>query len=77
MLVEVPPSSEKRWLGDGDEDLKQLLGDLQQVHLPENPGEAWTRLQILERIKNCVNALELDHIKVLKEMEKKGDPFGV
>ncbi len=76
MLAEVPESTEKVWLGSDDEDLKRLLRDLQQVDLPEQPLKAWGRLQLLHRIKNCINAIELDHIKVLKRIEK-GDPYGV
>jgi Domain of unknown function (DUF222) len=76
MLAEVSASAEKVWLGSDDEDLRQLLRDLQQVHLPDHPRQAWARLQILNHIKNCINAIELDHIKVLKQIEK-GDPYGV
>jgi hypothetical protein len=76
MLEEVSASAEKVWLGSDDEDLRQLLRDLQQVHLPDHPRQAWARLQILNHIKNCINAIELDHIKVLKQIEK-GDPYGV
>ncbi len=76
MLAEVPESTEKVWLGPDDDDLTGLLRDLQQVRLPDHPLRAWGRLQILHRIKNCINAIELDHIKVLKRIEK-GDPYGV
>ncbi len=76
MLAEVSPSAEKVWLGSDDEDLQKLLRDLQQVHLPDHPRQAWARLQILNHIKYCINAIELDHIKVLKQIEK-GDPYGV
>jgi hypothetical protein len=76
MLAEVSASAEKVWLGSDDEDLQQLLRDLQQLHLPDHPRQAWARLQILNHIKNCINAIELDHIKVLKQIEK-GDPYGV
>ncbi len=76
MLAKVPESTEKVWLGSDDEDLKRLLRDLQQVDLPDQPLKAWGRLQLLHRIKNCISAIELDHIKVLKQIEK-GDPYGV
>ena len=76
MLAEASPSAEKVWLGSDDEDLQKLLRDLQQVRLPDHPRQAWARLQILNHIKNCINAIELDHIKVLKQIEK-GDPYGV
>lgn len=76
MLAEVSASAEKVWLGSDDEDLQKLLRDLQQVRLPDHPRQAWARLQILNHIKNCINAIELDHIKVLKQIEK-GDPYGV
>ena len=65
MLAQVSPSAERLWLGDDDEDLKQLLSDLEEVHLPDDPHKAWDRLKILHRVKNCLSAIELDHIKVL------------
>jgi hypothetical protein len=76
MLAEVPASTERVWLGSDDDDLSQLLADLQWVRLPDTPRKAWSRLQLLHRIKNCISAIELDHIKVLKQIEK-GDPHGI
>ncbi len=76
MLVEVSPNAERLWLGADDEDLKRLLSALEEVGLPEDPHKAWGRIQILHRIKNCVSALELDHIKVLKKIENE-DPHHI
>ncbi len=74
--MEVSPSAERLWLGADDEDLKRLLSALEEVGLPEDPNKAWARIQILHRIKNCVSAIELDHIKVLKRIEKE-DPHHI
>ena len=73
MLAEVPAHVEKAWLGDDDEDLKQLLEDLRWVRLPDDPRRAWARLQILEQVKNCVNALELDPPEPVDSNEAKLD----
>jgi hypothetical protein len=76
MLAGVSQGAEKFWLGPDDDDLDRLLADLQWVRLPDGPRKAWSRLQLLHRIMNCISAIELDHIKVLKQIEK-GDPYGV
>ena len=76
MLAEVPERVEKVWSTDEDGDLRQLLRDLEQLHLPDRPLRAWGRLNLLHHIKNRLNAIELDHIRILKQMEE-GDPHRV